>query len=414
MDLRENELEKLEKIAESFATAGKPYRAAGDSYIKLESEYKDINSRLARVNEMLRNSLMERNRLAHFLNNILESLDSGVIVTDPSGSINVFNAAAEKLLGVKTAKALGQKYKSLLPLGADVERRALGLGEGERISGEIAVESSPGKKVHAAYSIGKLKRSGGDEKAGLVIILYNLTEIRILEDNLKRVSALAGLGEMAATVAHEIRNPLSGISGFTALLLRDLPADSEGHRLVEKISEGIESLDATVESLLAYTRSVYPDIEDVDVVSVVKGAVADLKAGQDSSGPAIEIKTASRRLDVRLDPRLFRMVVTNLLKNALQANPDGGKIRVKLGKPRGGGFKMVVEDDGPGIPGEALEKIFTPFYTTKATGTGLGLATVKKLTELHGGRVLAENRPSGGAAFVVEIPDSAEGASDEE
>lgn len=413
MEQRENELEKLEKLAESLTTMGNFTQIIRDSYTRLESEYKDINSRLARVNELLRNSLSERNRSTHYLNNILESLDSGVVVTDYSGIINVYNAAAEKLVGAKAARALGKHYKEQLPFGPDIENQMSKLGPGISISGEMVLGPAETRQIPVAYAVTRLGQLSGDERPGLVIILYNLTEIKRLEDDIKRISTLAALGEMAATVAHEIRNPLSGISGFTDLLLRDLPPNSENRRLVEKIREGVASLNATVDSLLDYTRSICPDISDVDVIPIVEGAVSDVKADRNTAEHEFEVRPRSRKLTARIDPQLFRMVVVNLLKNAIQANPHGAKIKVTVSKSKSGEFRLTVEDNGPGIPDEAFEKIFTPFFTTKANGTGLGLATVKKLTELHGGRVTARNRPDGGAAFVVEIPNQDSGDYDE-
>lgn len=408
MDNRDNELEKLEKLAESFGSMGNLTQAMRDSYSRLESEYKDVNSRLARVNEMLRSSLAERNRLAHYLSNILESLESGVIVTDRAGTITIFNSAAERLIGIGAEAALGRKY--IEALGPDFCLAAMEsiLDSGGSCTGEITLKPGAPMTLPAAYTITRLRQTGAEDQAGLVVILYDLTEIKRLEDNLKQVSTLAALGEMAATVAHEIRNPLAGISGFTALLLRDLEKGSDSRRLVEKISEGVASLNAIVSSLLNYTRSVTPDISEVNAVEVVEGAIAEIKNGTDLDGQTIQFVSGTRQLKATLDPHLFRMVVFNLVKNAVQAAPEGGQVRLTLKHDGPGMLQLSVEDNGPGIPDAVRERLFTPFFTTKTNGTGLGLATVKKLTELHG-RVTVENKPEGGALFTVQIPNTAAG-----
>jgi PAS domain S-box-containing protein len=409
MDKRENELDKLEKLAESFSTMGDFTQIMRDSYSRLESQYEDVNSRLARVNELLRQSLSERNRLAHYLHNILESLDTGVIVTDQAGRINVFNSAARKYTGIEPADALGQSFHEIIDIGKARSEEAAGLAAGESISGEILLCPTEEQRIPAAFSITRLREAGSNGQSGLVLILYDLTEIRKLQDNLKRISTLAALGEMAATVAHEIRNPLAGISGFTALLLRDIEPGSEVRRLVEKIDEGVKSLNSIVGSLLDYTRNVYPEMIETDPVKIVENAICDIRTEPESQNQVFEVQVGSRRLKAVLDPQLFRLVVLNLLKNAVQACPSGGKIRVCLNRLESGAFQISVEDEGPGISDEARGKMFEPFFTTKANGTGLGLATVKKLTELHGGRVMAENRPGGGAVFTIEIPDSVQG-----
>ena len=410
MSKRDDELEILEKLAESFSTMGNFTQVLRDSYSRLEAQYNDTNSRLARVNELLRNSLCERNRLIHYLNNILESLDSAVIVTNQSGAITVFNSAAEKYTDIKADAALGQKLDSILDMGNSLRSIELLISENGAATGELILKIGNGNNIPLAYSVTKLHQDSSEDQPGLVIILYNLAEIKQLEDNLKQVSTLAALGEMAATVAHEIRNPLSGIAGFTALLLRDLDKDDPSHRLVEKINQGVNSLNGIVASLLDYTRSISPAREDIDAISVLSETVADLQAAQEARAHTIKIESGAGQLRANLDPQLFRMVVFNLVKNAMQASPNGGRIRLTIKRRSSGELCLMVDDDGPGIPKDSLDKIFTPFYTTKADGTGLGLATVKKLIELHGGRVVAENRPEGGARFVVEIPDQINGA----
>ncbi|HBZ01402.1 MAG TPA: hypothetical protein DEO84_08810 [candidate division Zixibacteria bacterium] len=411
MSKRDDELEILEKLAESFSTMGNFTQVLRDSYSRLEAQYHDTNSRLARVNELLRNSLCERNRLIHYLSNILESLDSAVIVTDQSGAITVFNSAAEKYTDIKADAALGKKLDSILNMGNSLRSIELLISENGAAKGELNLPTKNGSHVPLAYSVTKLHQESSEDQPGFVIILYNLSEVKRLEDNLKQVSTLAALGEMAATVAHEIRNPLSGIAGFTALLLRDLNKDDPRRRLVEKINQGVTSLNGIVASLLDYTRSISPVRENVDAVSVLAEAVTDLQAAQEARAHTIKIESGTAQLQANFDPQLFRMVIFNLVKNAMQASPNGGRIKLTIKRRSSGELCLMVDDDGPGIPKDSLAKIFTPFYTTKADGTGLGLATVKKLIELHGGKVAAENRPEGGARFVVEIPDRISGES---
>ena len=404
MVMKDEELRKLERLAESFASLGNMTRQITVSYGKLESKFEDQNARLERVNELLRQSLTERNQIANYLRNILESLDCGVLVVGPEGEIDAFNSAAERLSGINSKDALGKNYFEIFSKYDLKHAKKILRGELDNCSGEIIFDLAQGEQIPAAYSITRLKGQGNNDKSGIVEIFYDLTEIKRLEGNIQRISTLAALGEMAATVAHEIRNPLAGIVGFTSLLMKDLEGDESKLRLAEKINKGVASLNAIVGNLLDYTRSVTPEKIQVNPISLVEDSVTVLKAETQRNNIKIEVKSDTKSLNASLDPYLFQQIILNLLKNAIQANPDNPKISVTLRMSPKDGLAVEVADNGPGISKESIEKIFTPFFTTKANGTGLGLAIVKKLTELQGGRIMANNKPGGGAVFKFYIP----------
>lgn len=404
MENKETELRKLEELAESFTNMGALTRMVRDSYTMLESKIDDENTRLARVNDLLRKSLEERNRLANYLNNILESVNSGVIVTDHEGRISIFNSAAERFTGISAGSALGKYYKDALRTAASPEADRVIAGKMSSASGEKTLRPRSDIEIPVAYSISSLRPFENNKMGGAVEIFYNLTEIRKLEDNLRRISTLAALGEMAATVAHEIRNPLSGIAGFAALLARDLEGDHENLETVNKIRKGVNALNAIVTNLLDFTKTVDPNRMEIDPAELIEETMEEVKADLESRNHIFNFERGSLKLRANIDPDLFRQIVFNLAKNAVQTNPDGGHVKLKLSKSSPANLVLRVEDDGPGIPDEIRDRIFTPFFTTKTNGIGLGLATVKKLVELHGGRIEAENRPGGGAVFTLDIP----------
>jgi PAS domain S-box-containing protein len=406
MNMKETELKKLEELAESLTDMGALTQMVRNSYSILESRIDDENSRLARINDLLRRSLEERNRLANYLKNILDSIDSGVIVTDREGRISIFNAAAEHFTGIKSETAMGRFYNDVLGVAASPDAERIITGQVTSSAGEKILRPREDVEIPVAYSMTRLCNFGSDKMDGLVEIFYNLTEIRRLEDNLQRISTLAALGEMAATVAHEIRNPLSGIAGFTALLERDLEGDKRNLDTVKKIKKGVKVLNGILSNLLDFTKTVDPNRMEIDPALLIEETVDELKTDLESRKHFFEIEKGTSKLRVNLDPDLFRQIVFNLAKNAVQTTPDGGHVRLKLHKSPEEDFILQVEDDGPGIPNEIKDHIFTPFFTTKTNGIGLGLATVKKLVELHGGRIEASNRPEGGAVFTVGIPDN--------
>lgn len=404
MGKKESELKKLEELAESFTSMGALTRMVRNSYTRLESRIDDEYSRLARVNVLLRESLQERNRLASYLNNILESIDSGVIVTDQNGHIRIFNSAASQFTGVAVSKAMGADYFELLDSAGSVEAKSVLSGQKSSVSGEKTLRPEGGPEIPVAYSITRLRPFEDDCMDGIVEILYNLTETRKLEQVLQRVSTLAALGEMAATVAHEIRNPLSGIAGFASLLYRDLEKDGKNIETVKKIKKGVDVLNTIVDNLLDFTKVVDPNRMEIYPADFIEETIEEVRADLESRNHTFEIEKGSSKLRARVDPDLFRQIVVNLAKNAVQTSPEGGHVRLKLTRSSPEGLVLDVEDDGPGISESIKDRIFMPFFTTRTNGIGLGLATVKKLVELHGGRVMADNRPGGGAVFTVDIP----------
>jgi signal transduction histidine kinase len=242
-----------------------------------------------------------------------------------------------------------------------------------------------------------------------VEVFTDLTEAKRMEAELQRVHTLAALGEMSATVAHEIRNPLGGMAGFAALLERDLEEGDPRRRLAGKISEGIARLNRIVSSLLAYTRPLQLNPHPVDLVELVQGTASFFAVDPACTVAGITINCRHTSSDIvcNVDPEQFRQVILNLLQNATQAMPGGGVIDVEVGvsptrdPPRA---MLRVCDGGVGMSSEVRQKLFTPFFTTKEDGTGLGLVTCKKIVEAHGGAIRAESREPGGTCFTISLP----------
>jgi PAS domain S-box-containing protein len=404
MGKKESELKKLEEIAESLIDLAALPRINPSAYDRQESKIDSEYSRLARINELLRSSLEERNRLAGYLDSILASIDSGVIVTDRDGKIRIFNSAAEKLTGIRAGDVLGKEYREVLGQAASPEADLILSGGNSSVSGEKWLEPDKNKQIPVAFSLSCLRQSGREGVEGMVEIIHDLTINRKLEEDLKRASALAGLGEMAATVAHEIRNPLSGIAGFADLLMRDLDKNDSNLDTVKKIRKGVKALNTIVTNLLDFAKTITPNIMNIEPAAIIEETIDEVRADSEARDHTFEIIKGSRKLRANLDPDLFRQIIYNLARNAVQTNPDGGHVSLDLSESPGSDFILKIEDDGPGIPDSIKDRIFTPFFTTKTNGIGLGLATVKKLVELHGGKITAGNKTDGGAVFTIIIP----------
>ncbi len=218
---------------------------------------------------------------------------------------------------------------------------------------------------------------------------------------LERRNRLAALGEMAAGMAHEIRNPLGGIALYASMLARDVEHKPESLGLVHKISGGVKRLEALVSQVLQFTREIRPARAECDLVSVIRDAL-DLSAGRlDACGASLHT-SGPAALRVVVDPLLMGQCVMNLVINAAEAAGQGGAVDVAWSKDQRG-VCMSVSDNGPGIAPEVMDRIFNPFFTTKDHGTGLGLAIVHRIVEAHDGTIVARNIEPRGARFEIRL-----------
>jgi len=221
---------------------------------------------------------------------------------------------------------------------------------------------------------------------------------------LERKQRLAALGEMAAGLAHEIRNPLGGIQLYASLLARDVEDRPASLTTVKKITAGVKHLESLVGQVLHFTRENEASPVDIDLADIIRNTV-------ELATPSIEKKRAVVTIvgdpvfRVKADPTLIGQAMLNLLLNAVDAVTEGGKVEITYGRPTGASdarqCHIVVKDDGPGIAPAVLDRIFNPFFTTKDTGTGLGLSIVHRVVEAHDGTIVVTNHDGGGAKFEV-------------
>ena len=223
---------------------------------------------------------------------------------------------------------------------------------------------------------------------------------------LERRNRLAALGEMAAGMAHEIRNPLGGIQLYASMLARDVADKPDSFQLVGKISAGVKRLESLVSQVLHFTREINANVQEMDLSVAVEQAVDLARGTIDARELSCEVDGLAT-LAVSADPMLIGQAILNLLINAADATPTGGKVLVRFHAAADGSgarqFHLVVQDSGPGIPATILDRIFNPFFTTKDTGTGLGLAIVHRVVEAHDGTIVVTNPPQGGARFEIRV-----------
>ncbi len=419
------EADEVTRFTESYASFNRIINSLQRKYIQLQDDFTAQNAELAEANRKLV-GLSEHNlAVTQFLDGILNSISAGVIAVDRDGHITHFNKAAARILGKSPADTLGKPYRDCIPPGTPIDANALRTVEKRRAidATERTIELEDNTRLTLSVSTAVLRDADG-RPIGAVEVLHDLTKIKKMEHELARLNTLAALGEMAATIAHEVRNPLSGIGGFAALLQKDLEGDDDRQKLVSKIIRGVTSLNDTVTTLLNYTR--FDETNRVDTLfgDFIESTIRQYKRDNPNrTNLTIRLThpSAGEGCYVDIDPMLFRQVFFNLFTNASDVQPKRVRVDVayrtltRQAATRQYGDRLLlgldetilevtVVDNGPGIPDEHLEKIFSPFFTTRSGGNGLGLGVAWKILKAHGGDVTAENQPDQGALFRLLLP----------
>ncbi len=380
---------------------------------RLEEVLTGKQEELLAANRSLQARYEEIRNLRDHLDLVMGAVASGVIAVDRSGLITMANPVAAHGLGVEPAELTGRSYAERFPAGRLLEVVA---GAGDGLVYEYRREQADGEVRIIAAKANPLTAPDG-EVLGAVEAFEDVTDLRRLHERLERADRLRALGEMAAGVAHEIRNPLNGIEGFASMLLRDLERGSRSHRYAGSIAEGVRHLNRTVTGLLEFTRPKEPQRRPCDPVELAKSSLTWIAAEGEQEmpadaetaagpGPALSIRNDWAGGTVALDPDQIRQVLLNLLRNAVQAVREHGGSQVRLSIAAGEADATLVfrvEDDGPGVPTEQRQAIFTPFHTTKDSGTGLGLAVAHNLVGLHDGELAVTDSGLGGACFEVKL-----------
>jgi two-component system sensor kinase FixL len=329
----------------------------------------------------------------------------GIIMIDGHGRIEAFNPAAERLFGYSLAEVLGRNVEMLMPSPYREEHdrylsrylatgRAKVIGRGREVQGR----RRDGTTFPLHLSVGELTIGGERKFTG---ILHDLSVRVELERQLREQQSLATVGEMAAVIAHEIKNPLAGVRGVIQVLAGRMDHDHADTRILNEIVARIDALDRMMKELLLFARPPKPKPAPVDLVPLVKMTATLLAT--DPALREVDIDVEGTAPPVSADPDMMRIVFQNLLINGAQAMQGKGRIRVAV-EPTEAICQIAFVDAGPGIPPELRDKIFTPFFTTKTRGSGLGLPTVKRLVEAHNGQLAIDCPPTGGTIVVIRLP----------
>jgi signal transduction histidine kinase len=371
---------------------------------KLHSVIEELERELELKDRLLAGNLLDTERVGNKLRQILAAMSSAVLMIELDGYISEANPKARELLDVEgnlpllASNVLPEKLQDILD---EV------IGEGSHVQiDSLIVDTRDADSLTLKVDC-RLVRDDVGNPIGVLQIIDDRTHISRMEKRLEQSGTLAALGEMAASVAHELRNPLGGIGGFAALLKDMLPRDSTERRYTMKIIEGVDGLNKVATNLLAYTRPVDPILKQIDLRQLMREVLSfvQIEIEQYKYPIKLSINLSDDPEWVMMDPELMRQCFINLFKNAVQAmQKSGGTLECNFCRIEDERIVVEVIDDGPGIPLKLQTKLFNPFFTTKAKGTGLGLAIVRKNVELHAGTVELESSEGNGACFMVNLP----------
>ncbi len=374
--------EDLRILKQAFDEFTRTTRAMEEAYRLLETRVRELDKELADKNRELAVA-------SEYLNSILESMSDGVIAVDNDGKITAFNQAATQILGYSNDDVIGRRFR-------DVFHREFAVPSGRHI---MEMETANKRTVTLSERDSPMSDREG-RRIGTVKVFQDLTEIRELRTRMRRKERLAAIGEMAAIVAHEIRNPLGGISGFASLLARDLREDETRYRLVEKILQGTRDLERLVEGLLEYTRPLQLRLRWTNCADLVDSATGFIEL---NGRPILIRNDLPKNLQIMADPDRLRQVFLNILLNAVESISGAGEVRIRA-QSDSEQVTIIFSDTGCGMTPEQLEHAFSPFFTTKEKGTGLGLAVAAKIIEAHGGTITVSSRQGEGSSFFVCLP----------
>ncbi|MCX7982050.1 MAG: ATP-binding protein [Syntrophales bacterium] len=357
-----------------------------------------VVERERRTARLLKESERAFSDLSRLYQSIIESVSTGIITVDKRGLIKTFNRAAGLITGLKREEVINRPINEILK---DLPNTNAGEGRGE-----IHHLTRNGKHLILGYSCSPLKNER-DEEIGEIILLRDLTDIRLMQEEAKKNERLAFIGQMAANLAHEFRNPLMSMSGSIQMLKRTLPLGEEERRLMDIIARARDRLEAVIGDFLLLSRQKRREVEELSLSPLLEELIDRVRKEGDGAKEIDFNIEADQNITFKGNRDELRHLVYNLLLNAVQAVGEKGKIKVSakyVSKNSQNAVEIAVEDNGMGIPREEINHIFEPFYTTKDKGTGLGLSIVSTIVQTYGGTIEVDSNPGISTKFTVTLP----------
>jgi two-component system sensor histidine kinase HydH len=334
---------------------------------------------------------------------VVASLATGLISIDSMGRVQAFNRPALDMLDIPADQLQDRELSGILDFDATGIADTLNYRQSV-LEREVGYRAPSGRQLPLAVNVSPIS-DGRGAGSGAVILLRDLSEIKALEFKMRNAEKLAAVGEMAASVAHEIRNPLSSIKGFAQFLNKNCKCGGHHQEYIQIMIQEVDRINSVVTNLLNFARPLAPDLRLTDVGSLVAHAVRLVQPEAEERNIVLHTRIEIAEPALHVDAHQLTQALLNLLLNAMGAVERDGTVTVALDSDSATGeICLSVEDNGPGIVPELHEKIFDPFFTTREKGTGLGLAIVRKIVEHHNGRIMLQSPvpgKMGGCRFAI-------------
>jgi signal transduction histidine kinase len=350
-----------------------------------------------------------------FYRDLVWNLRNGVLAITLDGRVAVMNEVAYRILGLKPRPTdVGRPFTRVLSEHPELARIIASAFELSHLPNRAELRlKSTGKVI--GYTLSQVRDARG-RLNGATLFFKDLTRVEQLEERERLRDRLAALGEMAAAIAHEVKNPLAGIEVMAGILKRQLTESPDAQSILGDIIKEAKMANSIVLEVLEFVRPIRLQVERISLGDVIRDAVSLAESHAPRGTVAIDVSVPDGIAAITGDPHQLRQLFTNLLINAFEALNGRGTVRIEAvqlaeEEPASGGeghsgpsIQVEVSDDGPGVPPDVMDRIFSPFFTTKPQGSGLGLAIVRKIVDAHDGRIDVSARPTGGTRFSVTLP----------
>lgn len=391
--------EGMALLARAFSVFSDETTRLEQAYSKLQKKFKVVNAELEKSHHQLNDQVLQLDVVTHYLNNILRHMSQGILFIGHKGMITTYNAAAEKILGIKHTAVIFQSYWDVFP--DDFFHFSMRLAHQKQASSELIYFTFGEKDLEIATTF---IHKGLPSSQGIIILIRDVTEMRRLQKENGRKKRLQELGEIAASVAHEIQLPLEAIQRYASNLDEELDVIPKTQENVIHILEHSQRLNSLVDKVLHYARPLHLHKETVNLTELLHKVINDIDKNSDVPKHVhLDRQIKEHPIMMHLDELLISKAIQYLIVHSLGEMKKGGVLKIQLYEQKDKVI-LLISDSGAGMEQKNLEKIFTPQFTARENGSGMELSEAHKIIETHFGSIEVTSQLGQGTTFTITLP----------